>query len=60
MKQITTMYKSCYKWYVPHFHLALKEAINTWWDECKKAFRFRKGEAEKMRNAWLVRVAKRL
>ncbi|MED6127345.1 hypothetical protein PIB30_087261 [Stylosanthes scabra] len=33
MEQITTVFKSCYKWYVPHFHLAPEEAINTWWDE---------------------------
>ncbi|MED6202376.1 hypothetical protein PIB30_104695 [Stylosanthes scabra] len=59
-EQITTVFKSCYKWYVPHFHLAPEEAINTWWDEWKKAFRFRKGESEKMRDAWLARAAKRL
>ncbi|MED6122483.1 hypothetical protein PIB30_040213 [Stylosanthes scabra] len=35
-EQITTVFKSCYKLYVPHFHLALEEAINTWWDEWKK------------------------
>ncbi|MED6185441.1 hypothetical protein PIB30_057102 [Stylosanthes scabra] len=59
-EKITTVFKSCYKWYVPHFHLAPKEAINTWWDEWKKAFRFRKGESEKMHDAWLARAAKRL
>ncbi|MED6127465.1 hypothetical protein PIB30_088373 [Stylosanthes scabra] len=52
-EQITTVYKSCYKWYVPHFHLAPEEAINTWWDECNV-------EAEKMHDAWLARAAKRL
>ncbi|MED6224864.1 hypothetical protein PIB30_088283 [Stylosanthes scabra] len=59
-EQITTVFESCYKWYVPHFHLAPEEAINTWWDEWNKAFRFRKGEAEKMCDAWLARAAKRL
>ncbi|MED6149817.1 hypothetical protein PIB30_066267 [Stylosanthes scabra] len=59
-EQITTVFKSCYKWYVPHFHLAPEEAINTWWDEWKKAFRFWKGESEKMHDAWLARAAKRL
>ncbi|MED6139373.1 hypothetical protein PIB30_083231 [Stylosanthes scabra] len=63
-EQITTVFKSCYKWYVPHFHLTPEEAINTWWDEWKiqnlKAFRFQKGESEKMRDAWLARAAKRL
>ncbi|MED6213937.1 hypothetical protein PIB30_098274 [Stylosanthes scabra] len=59
-KQITTIFKSCYKWYVPHFHLAAEEAINTWWDKWKKAFKFRKGESEKMHDAWLARAAKRL
>ncbi|MED6219424.1 hypothetical protein PIB30_035728 [Stylosanthes scabra] len=60
MEQITIVFKSCYKWYVLHFHLAPEEAINTWWDEWKKAFRFRKGESEKMRDAWLARAPKRL
>ncbi|MED6174170.1 hypothetical protein PIB30_066469 [Stylosanthes scabra] len=59
-EQITTVFKSCYKCYVQHFHLAPEEAINTWWDEWKKTFRFRKGESEKMRDAWLARAAKRL
>ncbi|MED6152735.1 hypothetical protein PIB30_094829 [Stylosanthes scabra] len=34
-EQITTVFKSCYKWYVPYFHLAPEETINTWWDEWK-------------------------
>ncbi|MED6112907.1 hypothetical protein PIB30_066094 [Stylosanthes scabra] len=59
-EQITTVFKSCYKWYVPHFHLAPEEPINTWWDEWKKAFRFQKGDSEKMRDALLARAAKRL
>ncbi|MED6182438.1 hypothetical protein PIB30_028431 [Stylosanthes scabra] len=59
-EQITTVFKSCYKWYVPHFHLAPQEAIDTWWDEWKKAFRFCKGEADMMRDAWLARASKRL
>ncbi|MED6157777.1 hypothetical protein PIB30_026446 [Stylosanthes scabra] len=56
----TTIFKSYYNWYVPHFHLAPEEAINTWWDKWKKAFRFRKGEAEKMRDGCLTRATKRL
>ncbi|MED6218072.1 hypothetical protein PIB30_023607 [Stylosanthes scabra] len=58
-EQITTIFKNCYKWYVPHFHLAPQKAIITWWDDWK-VFRFRKGEADKMRNAWLARASKRL
>ncbi|MED6138749.1 hypothetical protein PIB30_077406 [Stylosanthes scabra] len=59
-EQITTVFKSCYKWYVLHFHLAPEEAINTWWDDWKNAFRFRKFESKKMCDAWLARAAKRL
>ncbi|MED6192560.1 hypothetical protein PIB30_011356 [Stylosanthes scabra] len=60
MEQITTVFKSCYNWYVPHFHLAPQEAIDTWWDEWKKAFRFRKAEADMMRDTFLARASKRL
>ncbi|MED6212913.1 hypothetical protein PIB30_088036 [Stylosanthes scabra] len=38
-EQITIVFKGCYKWYFPHFHLAPEEAINTWWDEAAKRLR---------------------
>ncbi|MED6109148.1 hypothetical protein PIB30_030933 [Stylosanthes scabra] len=57
--EITNEFKEHYKWYAPLFSQAPDEAIDFWWEEWRKRFRFRRGDEANMRKAWESRVAKR-
>ncbi|MED6125212.1 hypothetical protein PIB30_066524 [Stylosanthes scabra] len=57
--EITNVFKEHYKWYAPLFSHAPDEAIDFWWEEWHKRFRFRRGDEANMRKAWETRAAKR-
>ncbi|MED6149659.1 hypothetical protein PIB30_064672 [Stylosanthes scabra] len=57
--EITNVFKEHYKWYAPLFSHAPDEAIDFWWEEWRKRFRFHRGDEANMRKAWESRAAKR-
>ncbi|MED6210544.1 hypothetical protein PIB30_065073 [Stylosanthes scabra] len=49
--EITNVFKEHYKWYAPLFNHTPDEAIDFWWEEWHKRFRFRRDDEANMRKA---------
>ncbi|MED6125974.1 hypothetical protein PIB30_073762 [Stylosanthes scabra] len=58
-KEIMNIFMEHYKWYTPLFSQAPDEAIEFWWEEWRKRFRFAQGDEANIRKAWEIRAAKR-
>ncbi|MED6211095.1 hypothetical protein PIB30_070262 [Stylosanthes scabra] len=58
-KEITNIFMEHYKWYAPQFSQEPDEAIEFWWEEWRRRFRFARGNEANIRKAWEIRAAKR-